>query len=61
MVVRNFYEGSKGEKRRANTVDNTMLIGRIATGDVEDVESVKNAEAVNLGKLATDQVGTILV
>ena len=43
--------GPKGEKRHANTVDNAMLIGRIATGDVEDVESVRNADAVNLGRL----------
>jgi hypothetical protein len=43
--------GPKGEKRHANTVDNAMLIGRIATGDVEDVESVRNPDAVNLGRL----------
>jgi len=57
MVVGNFYEGfrmprgPKGEKRNANTVDNAMLIGRIATGDVEEVESVRNPDAVNLGRL----------
>ena len=43
--------GPKGEKRHANTVDNAMLIGRIATGDTEDVESVRNPDAVNLGRL----------
>lgn len=29
-------KGPKGEKRHADTVKNAMLIGRIATGDVED-------------------------
>lgn len=28
--------GPKGEKRHADTVQNAMLIGRIATGEVED-------------------------
>ncbi len=32
-------KGPKGEKRHADTVQNAMLIGRIATGDVEDVPS----------------------
>ncbi|QIP03223.1 RNA-binding protein [Bradyrhizobium symbiodeficiens] len=31
--------GPKGEKRHADTVQNAMLIGRIATGDVEDAPS----------------------
>lgn len=29
-------KGPKGEKRHADTVQNAMLIGRIATGEVED-------------------------
>jgi hypothetical protein len=32
-------KGPKGEKRHADTVQNAMLIGRIATGEVEDVPS----------------------
>jgi hypothetical protein len=32
--------GPKGEKRHADTVQNAMLIGRIATGDAEDTPSV---------------------
>jgi hypothetical protein len=32
-------KGPKGEKRHADTVQNAMLIGRIATGDVEDTPS----------------------
>ncbi len=32
-------KGPKGEKRHADTVKNAMLIGRIATGDVEDLPS----------------------
>jgi hypothetical protein len=31
--------GPKGEKRHADTVQNAMLIGRIATGEVEDTPS----------------------
>lgn len=31
--------GPKGEKRHADTVQNAMLIGRIATGEVEDKPS----------------------
>ena len=31
--------GPKGEKRHADTVPNAMLIGRIATGEVEDTPS----------------------
>jgi hypothetical protein len=32
-------KGPKGEKRHADTVQNAMLIGRIATGDIEDTPS----------------------
>lgn len=32
-------KGPKGEKRHADTVQNAMLVGRIATGEVEDVPS----------------------
>jgi hypothetical protein len=32
-------KGPRGEKRYADTVQNAMLIGRIATGDVEDTPS----------------------
>jgi hypothetical protein len=31
--------GPKGEKRHADTVQNAMLIGRIATGEVDDAPS----------------------
>jgi hypothetical protein len=31
--------GPKGEKRHADTVQNAMLIGRIATGEVDDTPS----------------------
>jgi hypothetical protein len=44
--------GPKGEKRYADTVQNAMLIGRIATGDAEDGPSEsKSAAAVKSGKL----------
>jgi hypothetical protein len=32
-------KGPKGEKRHADTVQNAMCIGRIATGEVEDSPS----------------------
>ncbi|TFV72337.1 RNA-binding protein [Bradyrhizobium frederickii] len=32
-------KGPKGEKRHADTVQNAVLIGRIATGEVEDRHS----------------------
>jgi hypothetical protein len=32
-------KGPKGEKRHADTVQNAMLIGRIATGEVDDTPS----------------------
>lgn len=32
-------KGPKGEKRHADTVQNAMLIARIATGEVEDAPS----------------------
>jgi hypothetical protein len=31
--------GPKGEKRHADTVQNAILIGRIATGEIEDSPS----------------------
>jgi hypothetical protein len=32
-------KGPKGEKRHADTVQNAVLIGRIATGEVDDAPS----------------------
>jgi hypothetical protein len=32
-------KGPRGEKRHADTVQNAMLIGKIATGDIEDAPS----------------------
>jgi hypothetical protein len=45
--------GPKGEKRPADTIQNAMLVGRIATGDAEDLttEDGKNAAAVALGRM----------
>ena len=58
MAACHFAEGSemprgpKGERRPAETVQNAMLIGRIATGDVADHASEsKDATAVRSGKL----------
>ncbi|GEC55980.1 hypothetical protein ABIF38_001742 [Bradyrhizobium japonicum] len=43
-------KGPKGEKRHADTVQNAILIGRIATGEVEDTHLVKNQTASELGR-----------
>lgn len=45
--------GPKGEKRPADSIQNAMLVGRIATGEVEEstTEDGKNAAAVALGRL----------
>ena len=32
--------GPKGEKRHADTIQNAMLIGRIATGDIENTTGI---------------------
>ncbi|MBR0866297.1 RNA-binding protein [Bradyrhizobium diazoefficiens] len=44
-------KGPKGEKRHADTVQNAMLIGRIATGEVEDAPSKapNRAKGGNIG------------
>ena len=46
--------GPKGEKRHADTVQNAMLIGRIATGEVEDTPSKapKRAKGGKIGGAA---------
>jgi hypothetical protein len=45
--------GLKGEKRRADAIDNAVMIARIATGEIEDIttEDGKNAAAVALGRM----------
>jgi len=48
--------GPKGEKRPADTNAAAVLVGKIATGDVEDVSPTpesegKSAAAVELGRL----------
>jgi hypothetical protein len=45
--------GPKGEKRPADTNAAAVLVGRIATGDVDDVipDEGKNAAAVTLGRM----------
>jgi hypothetical protein len=43
--------GPKGEKRPADAIGNAIMIGRIATGEIEDLttDDGKNAAAVALG------------
>jgi hypothetical protein len=45
--------GPKGEKRRADAIGNAVMIGRIATGEIDDLttDDGKNAAAVALGRL----------
>lgn len=46
-------QGPKGEKRPADVNARAVLIGKIATGEVEDVttDDGKNAAAVALGRM----------
>ena len=45
--------GPKGEKRPADVIGAAVMIGRIATGEMEDIttEDGKNAAAVALGRM----------
>ena len=45
--------GPKGEKRPADANQRAVMIGRIATGEIEDVttDDGKNAAAVALGRM----------
>ena len=45
--------GPKGEKRPANAIGNAVMIGRIATGEIDDLttDDGKNAAAVALGRM----------
>jgi hypothetical protein len=45
--------GPKGEKRPADAIGNAVMIGRIATGEIEDLttDDGKNAAAVALGRM----------
>jgi hypothetical protein len=46
--------GPKGEKRPADAIGNAVMIGRIATGDIDETattEDGKNAAAVALGRM----------
>jgi hypothetical protein len=45
--------GPKGEKRPTDDIGNAIMIGRIATGEIEDLttDNGKNAAAVALGRM----------
>jgi hypothetical protein len=46
--------GPKGEKRPADTVQSAIMVGRIATGEIDESAKTtdgKNAAAVSLGRL----------
>ena len=42
-------KGPKGEKRPADAVARAVMIGRIATGEIEDKKSGKDPAAVSMG------------
>jgi hypothetical protein len=45
--------GPNGEKRPADAIGNAVMIGRIATGEIDDLttDDGKNAAAVALGRM----------
>ena len=43
-------KGPQGQKRKADVIGNAVLIGRIATGEVEDKKTTKSEKAVARGK-----------
>ena len=45
--------GPKGEKRPADAIGNAIMIGRIATGEIDDptTDDGKNSAAVALGRM----------
>jgi hypothetical protein len=47
--------GPKGEKRPADAIGNAIMIGRIATGEIEDLttDDGKNVAAVAHGRQGT--------
>ena len=52
-------KGPKGEKRPADVVGAAVMIGRIATGEIEDVvpDDGKNKAAQELGRLGGESTG----
>lgn len=44
--------GPKGEKRPADVISAAVMVGRIATGEIEDTpsESIRDPAAVSLGR-----------
>jgi hypothetical protein len=46
-------QGPKGERRSADAIGNAIMIGRIATGEIDDLttDDGKNAAAVALGRM----------
>ena len=43
--------GPKGAKRPGDVIGATIMVGRIAAGDAEDIKTEENPHAVALGKL----------
>lgn len=49
--------GPKGEKRPGDVIGAAIMVGRIATGEIDDPKREKNAAAVALGKLGGSKGG----
>lgn len=49
--------GPKGEKRPADVIGAAVMVGRIATGEIEDTKTEKNPHAAALGKLGGEKGG----
>jgi hypothetical protein len=43
--------GPRGEKRPADVIGTAVMVGRIATGQIDDPKTAKNPHAAALGKL----------
>lgn len=54
--------GPKGEKRPGDVIGAAVMVGKIATGEIEDVttEDGKNAAAVALGRMGGKQRAKLL-
>jgi len=49
--------GPKGEKRPADVIGAAIMVGRIATGEIEEKSDTRNPHAVALGRLGGGKGG----
>ena len=43
-------KGPHGEKRPADVIGNAVMVGRIATGEIEDIKTKKDRRMAELGR-----------